>query len=200
MAEARPQPKHKPADRPGMRAVEPNLIITIDERHRDLAVPEIEGILARLALKARITGSPGEGLVGVYVADDPRACIARLRAMLAQDPFAFQHTHRWLPIEQWAAAEAREVAHFAEHALAEIAPDESWSIRAERHSSRLEPSLLVNALARDIDNRHVSLEDPDKTVLMEIVGQRAGLAVVQKDQVLSVDQEMKGFLKFEELP
>lgn len=197
-ARAKPRKPEHPRKH-GLKAVEPNLVITIDERHRPLAEYEVQSILKNLGIKGKITGSPGQGLVGVYVQQDPRQCIGQMRSMLSKDPLAFQHTHRWVPIEEWAAAEAKEVARFGKRARAEIGSDESWGIKAERHSSRAEPETLITALARDIDNKNVDLEAPDKTVLLEIVGKRAGFAVVEKDQVLSVDHEMKEFVRFEEL-
>src|SRR5687767_748588 len=123
----------------------PNMLVTIDERHRARAGEEILTLLGRAGYSnCQITESPGTGLVGVYIeAADSRTCIPRLKEILMDTPFAFQHTHRWLPVESW-AAEAAELEKFAKLAGAEIGSEASWGIVVERHNSALDRGLIVN--------------------------------------------------------
>lgn len=115
-------------------------------------------------------------------------------------PFAFQHTHRWLPVEAWAGADAAELSKFAQLAGAEIGNEASWGIVVERHNSALDRGLIVNTLAQGIDNPHVSLDAPDKTVLVEMVGTKAAMAVLGKNEQLSVDKILReDFVQFEEV-
>lgn len=192
--------RSKPAPAP-KREPEPHLLITIDERHRRLATAEVRSLLDRAAPGGyRLTKAPGTGFLGARLThDDPRACIARLHSILSQDPLAFQHTHRWIPVEAWAKPGKRELQRIALHANAEIAPDESWAIRVERHGSRIERDALVHELAAEIPNPNVELEQPDKTLLIEAIGNRIGMAVVTPEQTLSVDQQVRAeFVRFEE--
>lgn len=181
----------------------PNLLVTIDERHRDIAGGEVLEALSRAGYAdAEIVASPASGMIGVRMRGaDAREAIPRLRALLAESPFAFQHTHRWLPIEAWERAEAAELRRFAEQAAREIGPESTWGIRLERHQSQLDRGLIVNTLAQRIDNPHVELSKPDKTLMVEVCGDRAGLAVLRDDQILNVDRVMREeFLTFEEIP
>jgi hypothetical protein len=190
------QPKHHASEKT------PNLLITIDERHRSRAGDEILTLLERAGFtNAEITNPPGTGMIGVSVAiRDARACIPRLKEILMQTPFAFQHTHRWLPVESWAAPDAAELEKFAKLAGQEIGAASSWGIVVERHNSELDRGLIVSTIAKGIDNPNVSLDAPEKTVLVEVVGKKAALAVVGKDEQLSVDKSMReDFVRFEEV-
>ncbi|HEX9816090.1 MAG TPA: THUMP domain-containing protein [Candidatus Thermoplasmatota archaeon] len=180
----------------------PNILVTIDERHRERAGEEIVSLLGRAGYSnCEITANPGTGLIGVFVdTPDSRACIPKLKQILMDAPFAFQHTHRWLPVESWAAPDAAELAKFAKLAGAEIGNEASWGIVVERHNSALDRGLIVNTLAKGIDNPHVSLDAPEKTVLVEVVGTKAAMSVLGKDEQLSVDKSLReDFVQFEEV-
>ena len=198
----RPKTSARAAKIPAAPERAPNILITIDERHRSRAGDEILSLLERAGYaKCEITASPGTGMIGVYV-DTPnaRACIPKLKEVLMDTPFAFQHTHRWLPVESWAAPDAEELAKFAKLAGQEIGNEASWGILVERHNSQLDRGLIVDALAKGIDNPHVLLDAPEKTVLVEMVGNKAAMAVVNKDEQLSVDKSMReDFVAFEEV-
>lgn len=180
----------------------PNLLVTIDERYRERAGQEILSVLGRAGYSnCEITQAPGAGLIGVYVtAADSRACIPRLKEILMETPFAFQHTHRWMPVESWSSPDAAELAKFAQLAGAEIGSEASWGIVVERHNSDLDRGLIVNTLAQGIDNPHVSLDAPEKTLLVEVVGKKAAMAVLGKNELLSVDKSLReDFVQFEEV-
>ena len=197
---AAPRPSSPPKNEQPTRS--PNLLVTIDERHRERAGNEILSLLERAGYaNCEITAAPGTGLIGVYVTvADSRACIPRLKELLLETPFAFQHTHRWMPVEAWASPDAVELAKFAKIAGAEIGNDASWGIVVERHQSALDRGLIVNTLAKGIDNPHVSLDAPEKTVLVEVIGRKAGMAVLAKNELLSVDKSMReDFVQFEEV-
>lgn len=191
---AKPNPARKAAPLP-------QLLVTIDERHRKLAEASIKALMSRVARGGYgLTRSPGQGLIGVRLkGEDPRACVARLQALIQEDPLAFQHTHRWIPIEAWTRSAKQDIRRLAQQANAEIAPDESWAIRVERHGSRMERDALVHELAAQIPNPNVELDSPDKTILVEALPKGLGFAVVNEAQVLSVDGRLKkDFVRFEE--
>lgn len=198
-AKRSPRPAHrKPTPR---AAAAPRLLITIDERHRPFAEKTAKALLERVAPGGyRLIKAPGAGFIGVELHDDdPRTCIARLHALFQEEPLAFEHTHRWIPIEAWSKPGTKEIRRLAQKAAAEIAPDESWGIRLERHGSRMERDALLHEIAAEISNPNVELEQPDKTVLVEALPNAVGLAVVGPQQVLSVDERMrKDFVRFEE--
>lgn len=179
-----------------------NLLVTIDEQNRDQATQEVLSLLSQAGYpNSKVVETPALGMIGVRVdCPDTRECIPRLKEVLIESPFSFHNTHRWIPVEAWAEAEAAELAKFAKLAGTEIGPEESWAINVERHGSDVDRELIVDALAKGIDNPHVSLDDPDKTVFVDVIGSKAALAVLDPSQKLSVDRSMRDdFVDFEEV-
>ena len=179
----------------------PNLLITIQERHREVARAEVGKLLKRIGVRDFKFSSIDEGILGVRLSgDDPKACVARLGVILREDPVAFQHTHRWIPIEAWVRAERAELERFGDKAQAGIGEHETWKIELHRHHSSLDRDLMINSVAGGIDNPHVDLNDAEKTVALEVVGEKAALSVLEPAQRLSVDRILKDeFVKFEEV-
>lgn len=182
-------------------ARKPNLLITIQERHRDAARREVGALLERIGVKDYRFVEVDEGMLGVRLpADDPKACVARLQPLLREDPLAFQHTHRWLPIEAWLKADRAALRKFGDAAQDAIGASETWKVELHRHRSALDRDLMINSLAGGIDNPHVDLDEADKTVALEIIGDAAAVSVLEPTQQLSVDRVLKSeFVRFEEV-
>lgn len=181
----------------------PRLLVTVEERDRPMAEKEILQLMERVGIKgaALVKGGMGSGIIGVsFPRGDPKECVERLGYLCRADPLPFQHTHRWIPIEEWAEADARHLAEFGRHAEAEIGAQESWRVVVDRHGSPLKRDELTTTVARYVNNSHVDLNHANKTVLLEVVGRRAGMAVVNPNQVLSVDQILqREFVRFQEV-
>ena len=198
---------HRPKGPPAAKrtrasaARQPNLLITIDERHRDLARKEVAALLARIGAKDYRFAQIDEGLLGVNLpVDDAKACVARLQRLVREDPLAFQHTHRWIPIEAWLKADEAALRRFGNDAQDAIGPTETWKIDVHRHRSALDRDLMIQSLAGGIDNPHIDLDEADKTVALEIIGDKAAVSVLARDQQLSVDRVLRSeFVRFEEV-
>ena len=73
-----------------------------------------------------------------------------------------------------------------ERLLPKIGEDESFRVTVRRRHTELENIEVVKAVASVIP-RKVNLGSPDKTVLVEIVGEWTGISVLdEKNDVLSV--------------
>lgn len=168
-----------------------------------MAEREILRLMERLEIAGATLAKTGMGLgiIGVrFPKGDPKECVERLGSLCREDPLSFEYTHRWVPIEEWAEADAGHLEEFGRHAEMEIGPQESWRVRVNRHGSPLDRNELTTTIARAIHNPHVDLDHASKTVLLEVVGRRAGMAVVNPQQVLSVDQILqREFVRFHEI-
>lgn len=178
---------------------EPNLLITIDERLRNIAEADVLRLLARAGIKkAELTESPAWGVVGVHVKEaDPRQCVRALHPVFMENPFGFRHTHRWIPVEAWSRADEQELRRFGRLVGKHIGSDDSWGIRLERHSATVGRDAVLGPVAEGISNQHVALDAPNKTVLIEVVGEKAGLSVLESGDQLSVDRSIRDeFVEF----
>ena len=68
-----------------------------------------------------------------------------------------------------------------------ILENESYRISIEKRNSDISGQEIISRVAKNIKNK-VSLEYPDKIVLIEILGNKTGLSIVKKSDILSVEK------------
>jgi tRNA acetyltransferase TAN1 len=125
------------------------------------------------------------GIALVHTTLDAREVVHRCRELFEQG-FTFEHAIKWIPVDFWCEPELDTLRlHLADIAGTQIAPDETWGMRVDRHGwQRYRTPQIVSHLARAIDRR-VELDHPDKVVRVDIVGERAAVSVLRPDDVFS---------------
>ena len=68
-----------------------------------------------------------------------------------------------------------------------IKSGETYRISIEKRNSDLSSKEIITKIADKIKN-NVSLEFPDKVVLIEILGNRTGISILKKSDILSVEK------------
>lgn len=148
---------------------------------------------------ARRSSMPG--IVLVKTGLDPLLVPGAVRRALEDEPWAVRHIRRVIPLQRWMPADAEGVAAAAaEMASAGIGAGESYRITVEKRSSSLSSRRIV-ALAADLiaaaaksagsPPPRVSLESPDRIVLVEIFGPHAGVSVLSPADLLSAEREKR---------
>ena len=69
----------------------------------------------------------------------------------------------------------------------QISEGETYRISIEKRNSNLSSQEIISKIANKIKNK-VSLEFPDKIVLIEILGNKTGISILEKSDVLSVEK------------
>ena len=76
-------------------------------------------------------------------------------------------------------------------ALAEgIGTGEKFRVTVEKRHTDLSSKMIIDTIAKHIE-RKVDLDNPDKIVLVEVIGQLAGLALISSDDILSIEREKR---------
>ncbi|MGH9976481.1 MAG: THUMP domain-containing protein, partial [Nitrososphaeraceae archaeon] len=93
---------------------------------------------------------------------------------------------RVIPIESVTNSNPSEIAMAAiELSKRKITSSDSFKLSVEkRHNSFLRSLELIRAIAKEIDNP-VDLDSPSWIVLVEILGNVTGIAVIQQDQIFN---------------
>jgi tRNA acetyltransferase TAN1 len=68
--------------------------------------------------------------------------------------------------------------------------DEKYRITVEKRRTSISGRALIEAIANRID-RKVDLDEPDKIVLVQILGEVTGVSVISPDKILSVEREKR---------
>jgi tRNA acetyltransferase TAN1 len=130
------------------------------------------------------------GLVVAKTKLDPIKAIRDLRVLLKERPWEFKYTLKLVPIQRVVEA-GLDAINGAAVAVAEgIGKEEKFRITVEKRHTDLSSKTIIDTVAKRIE-RKVDLDNPDKIVLVEIIGQLAGLALISSHDVLSVEREKR---------
>jgi tRNA acetyltransferase TAN1 len=130
------------------------------------------------------------GLVVARTKIDPVTAIDRLRSLLLERPWEFRYTLKVTPISGTVASDPQQIVDFAAKLGEDLKKDEKYRITVEKRRTSISGRALIEAVAERID-RKVNLDEPDKIVLIQIVGEITGVSVVPPDKILSVEREKR---------
>jgi tRNA acetyltransferase TAN1 len=128
------------------------------------------------------------GLVAAKTSLNPFEVIEKFRAILQERPYEFRYALRILPIERVVHTDLDEVRRVALELAAGIAEDESFRVTVEKRFTSLHSRDFIEAAATGIA-RKADLENPDKILLIEVLGGLTGMALIKPSDVLAVVKE-----------
>jgi tRNA acetyltransferase TAN1 len=168
-----------------------NLIVSTSRFREEEAQDEILDLLDLFGdqdAEAEITEV--KGLLVAQTALDPLQVIEELKGLVAEEPWRVRYILRVIPIEIVVPAELGDIKGVAKELAARIGSD-SFRITVEKRHSPLESMDVIKAVAGEIEGK-VNLENPGWIVLVEIVGNEAGVSVLKPDQLFSAVVEKRG--------
>jgi len=164
------------------------LVSCIRNRERN-AVLEVEELIGSVvgddSVEAEVTGI--KSLVVARTSLKPREAIEALRSSATEDPWRFQYTLKYTPIDIVVPSELESILDASRVILPRILQGETFRITCSKRNSKLHCSEIIKAVAAIVD-RKVNLERPDKIFQIEILGEWAGLAVLDSRDVFSLSK------------
>ncbi len=134
--------------------------------------------------------TPVIGLVVARTKIDPVTAVERLRSLLLERPWEFRYTLKVTPLTGTVPSDPQRIEDYAVELAGSLKRDEKYRITVEKRRTSISGRALIEAIARRID-RKVDLETPDKIVLIQIVGEVAGISIIPPDKILSVEREKR---------
>lgn len=128
------------------------------------------------------------GLIVAKTTLEPCTVIEKFRAILKERPYEFRYALRILPIEKVVPTDLEEIKRATAELAAKIGENESFRVTVEKRFTTLHTKDLIEAAAGDI-KRKANLENPDKILLIEVLGALTGLSLLKPSEVLAVVKE-----------
>jgi tRNA acetyltransferase TAN1 len=128
------------------------------------------------------------GLIVAKTTLDPILVIEKFHAVLKERPYEFRYALRILPIQKVISTDLEEIKKNTAELATAIGEDESFRVTVEKRFTTLHTKDLVEAAAGDIKNK-VALENPDKILLIEVLGALTGLSLLKQSDILAVIKE-----------
>jgi len=169
-----------------------NLLVSTSRRNEKKACNEFWYLLREAGdVSAEVEPSNISGLVVSRTNLDPVKAVERLRGILLQRPWEFRYVLKICPIQVIVPTDLGEIGvNAAELASTHIGKGESFRITVDKRRSNLRSREIVEEVARRID-RKVNLEEPDKIILVEILGDITGISVIPPEAILSIERERR---------
>ncbi len=163
-----------------------NLVVTFDPNHLESAKTEILHLLDEVKQKAQILAAD-EGLAHIAV-KDARKAVDDLKVVAEKSLDKFNHTMKWVPIDLWCKNSVKEMQNNIKKMVKGIKPEEKWKMELKTRKLKDKPDeiKLIMSLTEVVDRKYVDLENPEKIIKVEIVGNKAGLALLDKKHLLNI--------------
>lgn len=165
--------------------MDPNLIVTYDPTHAGKSQEEVKELLQGHG-GADFLESGFEGVFLLHTREDAKNIVKGLVETAKEEPYKFKYTFRWIPVDKWCSSKIADMARVMKEMDSKIDEDKSWKLDIGKRGYEGDTMELITKLTEHIDKPKVDLKNPDKIVKVEIVGDRAGIALLDADEYLNV--------------
>ena len=165
-----------------------NLIITCARHLEPETEEELIDILEELGdsnVKVSITNMPG--ILTAKTKLDPVDAVRKIKEMLLDEPWSVRYCLRIIPIQKVIETKIEEIEKSIVELSDQILDDETYRISIEKRNSNTSSKEIITKIADKIKNK-VSLEFPDKVLLIEILGNITGISILKKSDILSIEK------------
>jgi len=165
-----------------------NLIITCARHLESETRQELIGILEKIGdVEPTITITNMSGILTAETKLEPIEVVKKIKAMLLDEPWCIRYCLRVIPIQKITETNIESIEEGVSELIKLISNGESYRISIEKRNSNISSQELISRVAKKIKNK-VSLEFPDKIILIEVLGNKTGIAIVKKVDILSVEK------------
>jgi tRNA acetyltransferase TAN1 len=165
-----------------------NLIITCARHLEGDAEEEIIDILDELGdSDVKISVSSMSGIITVQTKLDPIEVVRKMKETLLDEPWSIRYCLRVIPVQKVVETNIEEIEKTISSMSDQIEEKESYRILIEKRNSDISSKEIITKIANGIKNK-VSLDFPDKIILIEILGIVTGISILKKSDILSIEK------------
>ncbi len=128
------------------------------------------------------------GLIVAKTTLDPVMVIEKFHAILKERPYEFRYALRILPIEKVVPTDLEEIKKASGELATKIGENETFRVTIEKRFTTFHTKDLIEAAVGEIKN-NADLENPDKILLVEVLGALTGLSLLKPSNILAVVKE-----------
>jgi len=165
-----------------------NLIVTCARHLEGETEDELIDILDELGdSDVKISVSSMSGIITVQTKLNPIEVVRKMKEMVLDEPWSIRYCLRIIPIQKVVETNIEEIEKSISNMSSEINEKESYRILIEKRNSDISSKEIITKIANRIRNK-VSLDFPDKIILIEILGIITGISILKKSDILSLEK------------
>jgi len=165
-----------------------NLIVTCPRHLEPETEEELMNILEEFGdsnIKVSITNM--SGILTANTNLNPVEVVRKIKEMLLDEPWSVRYCKRIIPIQKVSESKIEDIEKSVLELSDQISNEETYRISIEKRNSDLSSKEIITKIADKIKNK-VSLEFADKIILIEILGNKTGISILKKTDILSTEK------------
>ena len=165
-----------------------NLIITCARHLEEETEEELRDILDELGdSEIEVSISDMSGILTVLTKLDPIEVVKKMKEILLDQPWSIRYCLRIIPIQKIVETKIETIEMGISSISNQILYGETYRILIEKRNSDISSKEIITKIAHEIKNK-VSLDFPDKIILIEILGGITGISILKEADILSIEK------------
>ena len=165
-----------------------NLIITCARHLEEDTEEELRDILDELGdSEIEVSISDMSGILTAQTKLDPIQVVKKMKEMLLDQPWSIRYCLRIIPIQKVIETKIEVIEMAISNISNQILDGETYRILIEKRNSDISSKEIITKIAHEIKNK-VSLDFPDKIILIEILGGMTGISILKEADILSIEK------------
>jgi len=168
-----------------------NLLITCGRNLESETENEIGKILTESGdQKPEIYKSDMRGILFVNTNIETSKIVDYVKVKIKDEPWSVRYCLRIIPIQLECDTEIEKIKQNIQRLKKTIQKNDSYRITIEKRNSDISSQEMISEIAGLFSNK-VSLDVPDWIVLIEIFGNKTGVAILKNDGIFSLEKSKR---------
>lgn len=164
-----------------------NLIITCPRHMEPDAAREAADVFGKMGDEGFASKQTGiSGIITGHTALDPTDSSIRVGKMVAEEPWSVRYMRRIIPVHSTVRTDIGAILDAASALAERIGPDQTYRVSVEKRNSDISGRDIIRRIAEGMPNT-VSLENPEITLQVEILGGITCLSLIRPGDIFSLD-------------
>ncbi|MDC6463107.1 THUMP domain-containing protein [Nitrosopumilus sp.] len=165
-----------------------NMIITCARHLEEDTEEELRDILDELGdSEIEVSISDMSGILTAQTKLDPIEVVKKMKEILLDQPWSIRYCLRIIPIQKVIETKIEVIEMAISNISNQIQDGETYRILIEKRNSDISSKEIITKIAHEIKNK-VSLDFPDKIILIEILGGITGISILKEADILSIEK------------
>ena len=166
-----------------------NLLASTSRGYEKYARSELRFLFEKIGDTSPVIERTGvSGLIAVKTNMDAIETVRRFRTLLQQSPYEFRFILRIIPIEKVVHTDLDLIQQAVTELSSKIEENETFRVTVEKRFTTTHSKEIIEKVAANV-KREVNLTNPDKIILIEVLGGFTGVSVLKPEDILSVLKE-----------
>ena len=166
-----------------------NLLASTSRGYEKYARSELRFLFEKIGDTSPLIERTGvSGLIAVKTSIDAIEAVRRFRTLLQQSPYEFRFILRTIPIEKVVHTDMDLIQQAVTELSSKIGENETFRVTVEKRFTTTHSREIIEKVAMNV-KRKVNLTNPDKIILIEVLGGFTGVSVLKPQDILSTQKE-----------